>query len=460
MGRFDVTEKAIALAVQLVAPLDVYDALTTDAYTKQACPMIKSGRLSLKKPEGILIRKSQKHFSQRRLNFKTLPSGCKRKGKREMNEEKVLLVDDNPTNLQVLFQTLEGRGYNLLVAKNGETALAIAEKAHPHLILLDIMMPGMDGYEVCRQLKADPTTQEIPVIFLSALGDTKDKVQGLNLGAVDYITKPFQPEEVIARVNTHLTIYRLKREVQEKRDELEHELQVVAEEQRNLLPDQVPQIDGLKLAVHYETSRYAGGDYYDIIKLPDDRWGFMMADAEGYSAPATVLMAMTCVLFRAFEGPLDEPGTVIDHLNTNLCKVADPSFITAIYGVYNANQHTLKIARAGHPHPMIYRASDARAVCHECDGVAPMGILEYDHVPETNIQLKQGDCFLLYTDGVSELFSREGEIYGEARLLNLLSNSSSKKPQGIIKEIVGDLERFASGRLADDDQALLVCKID
>ncbi|NIN01602.1 MAG: response regulator, partial [candidate division Zixibacteria bacterium] len=114
-------------------------------------------------------------------------------------------VDDNTTNLQVLHEILGGRGYRLLIAKNGETALSIAHKAKPSLILLDIMMPGMDGYEVCRRLKADPETQDIPVIFLSALDDTKDKVKGLDLGAVDYVSKPFQAEEVIALVNTHLT---------------------------------------------------------------------------------------------------------------------------------------------------------------------------------------------------------------------------------------------------------------
>ena len=135
--------------------------------------------------------------------------------------EAILLVDDNPTNLQLLFETLDGRGYKLLIAKDGKTALSIARKANPHLILLDIMMPKIDGYEVCRQLKADPATEEIPVIFLSALTDTKDKVQGLDLGAVDYVTKPFQPDEVIARVNTHLTIYRLKIALDQKNKELQ-----------------------------------------------------------------------------------------------------------------------------------------------------------------------------------------------------------------------------------------------
>jgi DNA-binding NtrC family response regulator len=112
--------------------------------------------------------------------------------------ERILLVDDNPTNLQVLFQTLEGQGYKLLIAKNGEDALKIARKARPHLVLLDIMMPGLDGYETCQKLKEDPETRDSAVIFLSALDDTQDKVRGLQQGAVDFITKPFQGEEVEA----------------------------------------------------------------------------------------------------------------------------------------------------------------------------------------------------------------------------------------------------------------------
>ncbi len=201
--------------------------------------------------------------------------------------ESILLVDDNPTNLQVLFQTLEGVGCKLLIAKNGEMALTIAGKALPDLILLDIMMPDIDGYEVCRRLKTNPATSGTPVIFLSALGDTGDKVKGLQLGAVDYITKPFQPDEVIARVNTHLTIHRLKREVESQKDQLEHELKVVSEVQRKLLPKQLPVIDGFKLAAHYETSRYAGGDYYDIIELPDNCWGFSHRRCRGAQRPCS-----------------------------------------------------------------------------------------------------------------------------------------------------------------------------
>ena len=119
-------------------------------------------------------------------------------------EETILLVDDNSANLQILHETLDGHGYKLLVAKNGQSALAIAQKAKPSLILLDIMMPEMDGYEVCKRLMADENTKQIPVIFVTALTGDEDEAKGLTLGAVDYITKPFNPELVKARVRIHL----------------------------------------------------------------------------------------------------------------------------------------------------------------------------------------------------------------------------------------------------------------
>ena len=375
--------------------------------------------------------------------------------------ESILLVDDNPTNLQVLFQTLDGVGCKLLIAKNGEMALSIAGKARPDLILLDIMMPDIDGYEVCRQLKSVPATAGIPVIFLSALGDTEDKVKGLQLGAIDYITKPFQPDEVIARVNTHLTIHRLKREVESRKDQLEHELKVVSEVQQKLLPKQLPAIDGFKLAVHYETSLYAGGDYYDIIELPDNHWGFLIADAEGHSAPAAVLMAMTCALFRAYPGTTTDPAELLHYLNEHLCKVAEPSFMTALYAVYDANQKTMRVARAGQPLPMIYRSAEKQSLELPCPGVYPLGIEPYSmEIPVTETKLEAGDRFLVFTDGVSERFNEEGDIYSEKRVLRLLATDGFDNPRDVLAAIMADVERFAGERPADDDQALLLGIVD
>ena len=375
-------------------------------------------------------------------------------------DESLLLVDDNPTNLQVLYQTLETTGCKLLVAKNGETALSIAQKASPDLILLDIMMPGIDGFEVCRRLKAAPDTAGIPVIFLSALTDTKDKVQGLQLGAVDYVSKPFQPDEVIARVNTHLTIHRLKREVEQKKDALEDELEAASDVQRRLLPKSLPEIAGFKLAAHYETSLYAGGDYYDIAKMADNQWGFLVADAEGHSAPAAVMMAMTCALFRSYPEPPLDPGELLYFLNLHMCKVAEPSFVTALYVVYDANHHTLKIARAGHPPPMIYRSSEKKAIEYPCSGVFPLGIDPYEQVPLTEAELQPGDRILMYTDGITERFSMDGKTYGEKRLLRQLEDKENSQPQELLEAVMKDVDAFANGRPADDDQALLLAIVE
>ncbi len=145
------------------------------------------------------------------------------------HQETLLLVDDNPINLQVLYQTLEGHDYKLLLAKNGEDALTIVKKVHPALILLDIMMPGIDGYEVCRQIKANSDLADVAIIFLSALDDVKDKVKGFNFGAVDYIAKPFQSEEVIARVETHIKIRQLEKTLEKKNKQLEEDNSLILE---------------------------------------------------------------------------------------------------------------------------------------------------------------------------------------------------------------------------------------
>ncbi len=136
----------------------------------------------------------------------------------------ILIVDDNPSNLGALFKFLSDSGFKVLVATDGETALEQVEYVQHDLILLDIMMPGMDGFETCRRLKDNPVTQEIPVIFMTALSDTVDKVKGFKLGAVDYITKPIQHEEVLVRVETHLTIRNLQKKLEDKNDRLQQEI--------------------------------------------------------------------------------------------------------------------------------------------------------------------------------------------------------------------------------------------
>lgn len=137
----------------------------------------------------------------------------------------ILVVDDTPTNLEVLFDFLSNAGFKVLFAEDGESALETVNYATPDLILLDILMPGLDGFETCRRLKANQSTTAIPVIFLTALTDTSDKVKGFELGAVDFITKPLQYEEVLARVKTHLRLQSLTRQLQNQNIQLEQQVE-------------------------------------------------------------------------------------------------------------------------------------------------------------------------------------------------------------------------------------------
>jgi serine phosphatase RsbU (regulator of sigma subunit) len=375
-------------------------------------------------------------------------------------EERILLVDDNPTNLQLLLQTLDGRGYKLLVAKGGEAAIDIARKTKPAVILLDVMMPGMDGFETCRRLKADPATRDSAVIFLSALNEVHQKVSGFSLGAVDYITKPIQSDDVIARVQTHLTIQRLTRELQMRYAQIERELSVVRGVQQSLLPQKLPEIPGLALAAYYETSRHAGGDYYDIVEIPGNRWGIMVADVSGHGAAAAVVMAMTRAVFHAKPELHESPTKLLQFLNEHFRYMWGAArFVTALYCVYDANTRTLDMACAGHCPPLLYRAATRRVEVLPCQRVIPLIIQEMPEVPVVQVQLHPSDRLLLYTDGITERFSPAREEFGVERLRQALVETVENTPQGAIEGIMSRVRLHASDRPPGDDQTLLLCVV-
>jgi two-component system, sensor histidine kinase and response regulator len=152
-----------------------------------------------------------------------------------MKKDTLLIIDDIPSNVKVLRSFLNRVGFNVLIAEEGEEGIQVTEHAHPDLILLDIMMPGMDGFEVCQHLKSQAHTKDIPIIFMTALTDTVNKLKGFELGAADYITKPFQQEEVLARVKAHITIRKQQRELQERHKELDAFAHTVAHDLKNPL---------------------------------------------------------------------------------------------------------------------------------------------------------------------------------------------------------------------------------
>jgi sigma-B regulation protein RsbU (phosphoserine phosphatase) len=330
---------------------------------------------------------------------------------------------------------------------------------HPDLILLDVMMPEMDGFEVCRALKADPETRDAIVVFLSALGEVSDKVTGLELGASDYITKPIQPEEVIARVANHVARQQLEREVRKSRDRLERELASAGAMQRRILPSALPSGHGAAFAAYYRTSLYAGGDYYDVIPLPDGQFGVIVADVSGHGAPSAIVMAMIRAAVHAFPGFAIDPSEMVRYLNRHFEFLWEsPMFATALSALVDPRDRSVTIACAGHPPPLLVREGRVQTVA--VDATMPVLMMDLPSVPQVRHTLQAGDRLLFYTDGVTERHSANDDMYELPRLTAALERTAHLKPAEQVAEIVKSLDEFAGEREPEDDQTLLLMVIE
>jgi phosphoserine phosphatase RsbU/P len=367
----------------------------------------------------------------------------------------ILVVDDSPVNLQVLVRTLHGTGHKILAARDGNTALDIARRARPDLILLDVMMPGLDGFEVCRAIKAQPESADTLVIFLSALGEVSDKVSGLELGAIDYITKPIQAEEVLARVANHLVRQHLERELRRNRDRLERELVSAGDMQRFILPAKLPGHPQASFGSYYQPSRHAGGDYFDILDLGDGRFGIFVADVSGHGAPAAIVMAMIRAVVHTYPGVADDPPSLLHFLNRHFSYLWETAmFATGIYAVLDANKRSLRMSCAGHPPPVLVRGGAVTNLA--VTTVIALFWAELGDVPIVEHILQPGDRVVFFTDGIIDRQAPDGAMYEEARFAATIAPLGGLEPQQFVDRTMADLDAFAQGHEPDDDQTLLV----
>jgi sigma-B regulation protein RsbU (phosphoserine phosphatase) len=370
----------------------------------------------------------------------------------------ILVVDDSTVNLQLLLRTLDGSGHRILAAKNGRSALDIARLARPDMMLLDVMMPEVDGFEVCRAIKADPSTRDIVVIFLSALGREADIVSGLKLGAVDYITKPIQAEEVLARVSTHLSRQYLERELKSSRERLDRELANAGRMQQLILPTALPQHPSIHFSAYYRTSRHAGGDYYDMLSIEPHRFAVIVADVSGHGAPAAIVMAMIRAVLHSYPGTPDDPPTVLNHINRHFRYLWETAmFATAVFAVFDAEAHTVRLSSAGHLPPLLVRAMAVETVVVENSPALLFG--EFAAIPCAEWTARPGDRVVFYTDGITDRRAPDDSMY-EARLSDALARLGALPSTAVVKELMAEVDSFASGVEPDDDQTLLVVGID
>jgi sigma-B regulation protein RsbU (phosphoserine phosphatase) len=370
----------------------------------------------------------------------------------------ILVVDDTPANLRLLAKMLSERGYRVRPVPDGALALAAARAEPPDLILLDIRMPEMDGYEVCERLRADDPTRDVPIIFISALDATEDKVRAFAAGGVDYVTKPFQVQEVMARVETHLALRRLQQQLQDTNLKMTRELALAGEVQASFLPHELPAVDGWQLSVTLEPARETSGDFYDVRCLADGRLVVLVADVVDKGVGAALFMALSSSLIRTYaaEHPA-HPRRVLSRVNRRLLEDTDSNqFVTVFYGILDPPTGTLTYCNAGHCPP--YLASGQRDPQGNWlirTGM-PLGILEDATWEEKAIRVDPGDVLSLYTDGITEAFNDQGTAFGQDRLLASVRRSLGRSAGEIEGAILADVHSFVGATHQVDDIALVV----
>jgi sigma-B regulation protein RsbU (phosphoserine phosphatase) len=253
----------------------------------------------------------------------------------------------------------------------------------------------------------------------------------------------------------------LAEELKRAYESVDYELKIVADIQRSLLPSQLPRIPTLDLAVSYQTSLRAGGDYYDFFQLPEDKWGILIADVSGHGTPAAVLMAITHSIAHGYPGPPTPPGRMLTYVNRQLAgryTAGFGKFVTAFYGIYDPAKRLLTYACAGHNPPRLKRCSNRSL--DSLDGVRslPLGVREDETYEEHTQPLVPGDQVVFYTDGITDATSPAGEMFGLARLDKVLEECTRPASE-MLAEVLRAVDRFAAGRPAADDRTILVAKV-
>lgn len=376
----------------------------------------------------------------------------------EASKGNILIVDDTPANLRLLAQMLAEQGYHVRPVPDGSLALAAVQAEPPDLILLDIRMPGMDGYEVCKRLKADPRTSEIPIIFISALEAIQDKVKAFTVGGEDYITKPFQVEEVLARVETHLALRKLQKQLEDANRKMAQELALAGEVQTSFLPQELPHVPGWQLAATLKPARETSGDFYDLIHLPNECLGIVIADVCDKGAGAALIMALSCTLIRTYAAQFPaQPEIVLSAVNRRILDDTNcDSFITVFFGILNLESGKFVYCNAGHCWPFLISHQSSENIRRLSITGVPLGIEREETWEQSVVQLAPGDVLVLYTDGITEAQNTRRALFGEDRLLEAVTENLGHLAQEIQDTVLAEVQRFSGDTPQSDDIALLV----
>lgn len=382
--------------------------------------------------------------------------------------ESILIVEDDAFNREYLRLLLAAGAFSVLEAPDGLQALALLENTIPDLILLDVVMPGLDGFAVCRKIKENPRLQDIPVIFLSSRAETQDKILGLETGASDYISKPFDAAEILARVRVHLNLQRVTRELRQanhelllKQQRIDADLLAAERIQRSLLPKGNPAPGIVDIAWKFLPSHRVGGDIFNMARLDENHLAFYILDVSGHGVHSALIAV------SAFQSLLPQGGNVLTDNGTVPAAPAQvlakldaqfpqdqyEQFFTIFYLLLNTKTGAIRYSAAAHP-PGIVLAPDGAITLLDKGGslIGLGGLVPFE---EGSGRLSPGDRVILYTDGLTEYENAAGEFYGSKRLLSRLQGLAAAPLPQLLDDVWEDALAFGAGTEPADDISLL-----
>jgi phosphoserine phosphatase RsbU/P len=362
----------------------------------------------------------------------------------------ILIVDDDPTSRLILESILRKEGFVVITAVNGREGRLLAEREQPDLIIMDIMMPEEDGLTACATLKSNVCTTNIPVIFISVFDDVTSKIAGFNAGGVDYITKPYQVQEVVARVRLQIRLFHSYRSmVAASLEQLKH----LSDSQKSTLaqPEEYPEAG---FSVFYLPAQAAGGDFYDVIHAGVGIYDYLVADISGHHTGTALPAAALKVLLRQNAAMLYSPLENLNLVNQHLRSVLqEDQYATLIYARLNKTRMSLTLVNAGHPAAIIYRSgSGVEVIPQSGDG---LGLFENISLDVKEIPIAQGDRVFLFSDGLIEE-DTHGSIprrIGLTNLVNLINENSAARIEMVVMTIQEQL--CPDPQKMNDDAVLL-----
>ena len=336
---------------------------------------------------------------------------------------RILIVEDNPASLDIMQARLTANNYEVITATDGEEGLTMAREKQPDLILLDIMMPKMDGLEVCRRLKEDSSLTFIPIIMVTAKTDSKDVVAGLEAGGDEYLTKPVDHTALVARVKSMLRIKELHDTVLEQSAQLKIQLKTATKIQSLFWP----KIPELKAKAHIWAvsvpATYVGGDLYDVIPLPDDSLLAYVADVSGKGVPAALIMAALSTKIRSEALLQGDVNKLLQTVNDSMYSLASEEgfFATIVFARYWPSSGKIQLIRAGHLNPL-WIVNGNIGDLPPLKGIS-LGVIPHVNYEGKEILLSPGESVIFFSDGIIEAENEDNEFFGNDRLVNYLKDT-------------------------------------